>query len=108
MVVRLYLSDMAAQSIEQVQEALSNFADYRERNDVARAKQWLTAAERLISTASMMADNGSSLGYDFKVLEKRMAKAEDFIAARDTTPSPNVAGAPGTSRTLYPGSSFRD
>lgn len=93
------LFGMAAQTLDEILDALNDFSDYEELASVARAQSFLTAAKRFLQIPSSMSHNSASHSYSQASVQEMMRHARAFIQA-------NSANGNGV-RHLGIGSDFR-
>lgn len=72
-------------TIESVQQAYLENADYDVDCDVAKAKAFVVAIRRMISFAQSSSNQSSSMSFDLAALQNERQIAEAFINANDTS-----------------------
>lgn len=92
-----------AATIEQIQDDLSDYADYEELASVSRARTFITACIRFLQHATQQADQGTSLVYDAQSIRELLKHARAFVQANDTGTDGRGVGV----RTIGPSSGFR-
>ncbi len=89
--------------IADVESDLLEYADFEEVGSVARAKLFITAANRwLILRPSSASNQSSSLSMDTTKVENMLKRAQAFVAANDSS-----GGGLGGAKFLHPGGFFR-
>lgn len=89
------MSEDTTYTIEQIEQTLLDNADFEEAGSVSKAKSFVTSAKRwLILRPNSAASAGNSLTLNSAQVEAMMHRAQEFIAANDTT---------GSSRTRFLG-----
>ena len=73
-----------AATVDEILDALLDYADYEEVGSVARARTYLTACRRFLSLPASQSDQGSSLGYTPQYVQGELDFARRYIAANDT------------------------
>jgi hypothetical protein len=90
--------------IADIEADLLDYADFEEVGSVARARLFITAANRwLILRAESASNQSSSLSIGKSFVDTMAKRARDYVAANAAT----VAGGRGGVRFLGVGSSFR-
>ena len=89
------MSEDTTYTVEQIEQTLLDNADFEEAGSVTKAKSFVTAAKRwLILRPNTASAAGNSLTLNSAQVESMMQRAQEFIAANDTT---------GSSRTRFLG-----
>lgn len=83
---------MATQTVEEILDAINEYADYEEVASVSRAKSYVTACRRFLQLPSSQSYQGSSMGYTPQLIQAEMDVARRWIAANDTSSSNAGAG----------------
>ena len=73
-----------AATVDEILNALLDYADYEEVGSVSRARTYLTACRRFLSLPANQSDQGSSLGYTPQYVQSELDFARRYIAANDT------------------------
>lgn len=75
-----------AATIDEVIDALSDNADFEEVGSVAKARAFITAANRfLILTPSSQSDQGSSLSMGLPQVQSLLASARAYVTQADNS-----------------------
>lgn len=91
-------------NILDIESDLLEYADFEEVGSVARARSFITAANRwLILTAEASSNQSSSLSIGKSFVSEMLKRAQDYVATNATASS----GAVSNVRFLGVGSSFR-
>ena len=91
-------------TITEIETDLIEYADFEETSSVARARLFVTAANRwLILRADSASSNSQSMSIGKGYVENLLIRARDFIAVNATSASGGVGGV----RFLGVGGSFR-
>ena len=90
-----------AATVDEILDALNDYADFEEVGSVARAKTYITACRRFLALPSTESDKGSSQGYTPQLVQSEMDLARRFIAANQPASSGNSV------RFLSAGEGFR-
>lgn len=86
----LYREPMATYTLAEIEEQLSDYADYEELADVSRAKSFVTWANRwLIQYPKRQEDEDSVMEYSLEFVNGLKASAQRFV-------SENAAASGGT------------
>jgi hypothetical protein len=89
--------------IADIESDLLEYADFEEVASVARAKSFITAANRwLILRPESASNQSSSLSINKSTVQDLMRRAQDFVAANDSS-----GGAVNGVRFLGAGGNFR-
>ncbi len=72
---------MAAPTVTEILDALSDYADYEEVGSVERARSYVTAARRWLQLPSTSSEQGSSMGYTPAAIQAEIETARAFIIA---------------------------
>ena len=68
-----------------VQNDLLDYCDFEEQDSVSRAKSYITAANRWLTIVAASSSNqGSSLTRNVQQVQQMIARAQSFVAAKDT------------------------
>lgn len=78
---------MTAPTVEEILDAIAEFADYEEENSVSRARSYITACRRFLALPSTSSDQGSSMGYTPQAIQAELDYARRWAAANDTSSS---------------------
>tara|TARA_R110000868_G_scaffold290945_1_gene551154 strand:+ start:8436 stop:8792 length:357 start_codon:yes stop_codon:yes gene_type:complete len=80
-----YYLAMTTYDLSDVENDLIEYADFEETDSVSRAKLFITAAKRWTIIAAASASNqGSSLSRSKAEVMQMLARAQSFVAAKDT------------------------
>ena len=76
---------MTTYDLSDIENDLLEYADFEEQDSVSRAKLFITAAKRWTILAAASASNqGSSLSRSKAEVMQMLARAQSFVAAKDT------------------------
>tara|TARA_R110000822_G_C15205826_1_gene482852 strand:- start:155 stop:433 length:279 start_codon:yes stop_codon:yes gene_type:complete len=91
-------------TITEIETDLLEYADFEEVGSVARARLFITAANRwLILRADSASSNSQSMSIGKAFVENLLIRARDYVAVKAATPTGGVGGV----RFLGVGGSFR-
>lgn len=89
------MAENTTYTVEQIEQALLDNADFEEANSVTKAKAFITAGKRwLILRPASASSQGNSLSLNAGQVQSMVTRAQEFIAANDTS---------GTSRVRFLG-----
>ena len=81
---------MTTYDLATVESDLLDYSDFEEVGSVSRAKSYITAANRWLTIVAASASNqGSSLTRNVQQVMQMMARAQSFVAAKDTASANN-------------------
>jgi hypothetical protein len=85
-----YYLAMTTYDLATVESDLLDYSDFEEVGSVSRAKSYITAANRWLTIVAASASNqGSSLTRNVQQVMQMLARAQSFVAAKDTASANN-------------------
>ena len=76
---------MTTYDLSTVENDLLDYSDFEEQGSISRAKSYITAANRWLTLVAGSASNqGSSLTRNVQQVQQMIARAQSFVAAKDT------------------------
>lgn len=81
---------MAAQTVDQILDALNDYSDWEETGSVSRANSYITAARRFLALPSSQSFQSSSMGMSPQFVSQQMDAARAFIQTADTNNAANT------------------
>lgn len=72
-----------AATVDQICDAITDFADYEEVRSTDRARKYITACRRFLSLPANSSSGGGSLGYNQATIQAELDYARRWLAAND-------------------------